>query len=773
MKRLDVVLWACVSFAELGVGRLSAVQAQARPTRPELLSVPSLPLPQQAESVELILEVAPDGHASVEACEGEGPACAVARDALQQARFAPAERDGEAIRSRIRFRYTFDEGSPAPEARPTQEEGAIAEGVQRPGTAELGVVARVEATRQTSPAGSTRISAEEARDQPGALGDPFRALGALPGFIPFQQGLPYFFIRGAPPQSTVHRYDGIPLPALFHVLALPAVVHPRMLGDLTVHRGVAPSRWGRRTGAVIDASAGVLGDGAVGEAELRLLDASGYASYADEDLQIAGAARLGYPGYFLGAIVDGGFASYADYQVRGSVAIGRGGQVRRVSRGPHDRLDLPAAGPLTGVFSNASTELTFHRGEVRLLHQRGEVELGAALRYGVDHAWYRSHASRENVRLEVGLGGARTWLTYRTENTTLRAGATWVGRSGDFTRTEAVPDRLLFHFPASVRRIHGAAHVEMEWRPTSSVQLDVGARGDLHFGVEGTEASADPRLRLTLRPDPHWDLTLAAGTAHAPVFFGLPVPGFSEVPVMRGLSKAWQSELGVRWAGEGLGGQLRGRVEVTAFLHRHEGLLSPSAIELSSGCDGPVACFLVAVASQRRDQWVAGAEALGRVQVGGYVHAQLSYSFTHVDADPLFAELEHTPSWAIQHAFSLLLGYDSRDGFTVGARGFLRSGAARNFYWTDPDISVPGLEDVQHDTEQLPWYGTMDVSVAYEWDAGWARLRVSAEWLNVTFPLGGEPAGFECAERGPPRGCTLLRADALYLPNAGLRATFE
>ena len=48
------------------------------------------------------------------------------------------------------------------------------------------------------------------RDMPGAFGDPFRAIEALPGVVPIVSGLPYFYVRGSPPSGTLYVYDDIP-----------------------------------------------------------------------------------------------------------------------------------------------------------------------------------------------------------------------------------------------------------------------------------------------------------------------------------------------------------------------------------------------------------------------------------------------------------------------------------------------------------------------------------------------------------------------------------
>ena len=50
--------------------------------------------------------------------------------------------------------------------------------------------------------------AEVLRQLPGAFGDPFRALDALPGVTPIVSGLPFFYVRGAPPANVGYFLGG-------------------------------------------------------------------------------------------------------------------------------------------------------------------------------------------------------------------------------------------------------------------------------------------------------------------------------------------------------------------------------------------------------------------------------------------------------------------------------------------------------------------------------------------------------------------------------------
>ena len=89
---------------------------------------------------------------------------------------------------------------------------------------------------------AARITRAESRQLPGALGDPFRAIEALPGVTPVASGLPYFFVRGAPPGNVGYFFDGIRLPLLFHVFFGPSVLHPSMIQKVDLYRGGYPAR---------------------------------------------------------------------------------------------------------------------------------------------------------------------------------------------------------------------------------------------------------------------------------------------------------------------------------------------------------------------------------------------------------------------------------------------------------------------------------------------------------------------------------------------------
>src|SRR5690349_20503214 len=72
------------------------------------------------------------------------------------------------------------------------------------------------------------ITRASARELPGSFGDPLRSVESEPGVTPIVSGLPYFFVRGAPPASVGYFIDGVDVPLLFHAYFGPSVIHPAL-----------------------------------------------------------------------------------------------------------------------------------------------------------------------------------------------------------------------------------------------------------------------------------------------------------------------------------------------------------------------------------------------------------------------------------------------------------------------------------------------------------------------------------------------------------------
>lgn len=145
---------------------------------------------------------------------------------------------------------------------------------------------------------TTAMPSAEAQEMPGAFGDPFRAIDIMPGVVPVVSGLPFFFVRGAPPGNTGYFPDGVRVPLVYHLAVGPSVVHPALIDHVDFYPGGYPARFGRFTGGIVDAETRGDAERTRFEGNLRLFDVGALA-----ETQVDGgngaalvAGRYGYPG---------------------------------------------------------------------------------------------------------------------------------------------------------------------------------------------------------------------------------------------------------------------------------------------------------------------------------------------------------------------------------------------------------------------------------------------------------------------------------------------
>lgn len=374
----------------------SVAEPRSGRTPPRLVVLPPLSVPPGTEVPEDALQVTVaidiEGRAVVEATVAEGELRASMDAVIAHARFVPATRDGVPVPARVSLRFAVEPSPAAPDATTADTTGPLAESnapssAARAAQTELteapayGAVAEVDRPQPTA----RKLQLEEMREVPGAFGDPFRVLDTLPGVVPIFSGLPYVYVRGAPPAGTGYYYDGIAVPALFHLALGPAVVHPRMIGDLDFYPAVAPARYGRHIGGLFAAQGkhgagagmGAPDDTIHGELEWRVIDLQAMLDVPSDDTRLTVAGRYGYPGLLLTLLQEGAVLDYWDYQMRLS---------QRLSS--RDRVVLTVFGSfdVAGDKNNPDDRLVlqFHRAETRLIRRIRSTEFGVALQGGYE-----------------------------------------------------------------------------------------------------------------------------------------------------------------------------------------------------------------------------------------------------------------------------------------------------------------------------------------------------------------------------------------------------
>jgi TonB family protein len=303
---------------------------EAAETPPVALVNTEVPYPSGATGeARVVLEIVVDVDGSVSQVRvlaGSEPFAKQARTAALKWRFDPARRGDLPVAARVlalvEFRQQVPETTEVDTATPAGSPPPQTSGGAAPGPLEVTVHG------QRRDLGQTTLSAAEVREVPGSLGDPFRAVETLPGVTPAASGIPYFFIRGAPPNNNGYFLDGVRVPLLFHVGAGPGVIHPALLDRIEFYPGAAPASFGGTAGAVVAAYSRDPAQLAHGEASVRLFDAGALleSPFSSGQGTALVAGRYGYPGPILSAVSDVEL-SYWDYQSRLTWRTSQHGQV--------------------------------------------------------------------------------------------------------------------------------------------------------------------------------------------------------------------------------------------------------------------------------------------------------------------------------------------------------------------------------------------------------------------------------------------------------------
>jgi hypothetical protein len=117
------------------------------------------------------------------------------------------------------------------------------------------------------------LSRAEVSQVPGTFGDPIRVIENLPGMAraPLLGGA--LLVRGANPADTGVYIDGVPIPILYHFLALTSVVNAEFLESIDFYPGGFGARYGRATAGIVDVKSRDLKlRGCRGTAKVDLID---------------------------------------------------------------------------------------------------------------------------------------------------------------------------------------------------------------------------------------------------------------------------------------------------------------------------------------------------------------------------------------------------------------------------------------------------------------------------------------------------------------------
>lgn len=397
--------------------------------------------------------------------------------------------------------------------------------------------------QRPEPSRSVGLSRQEVRELPGAFGDPFRAVEALPGVTPIVTGLPFFFIRGAPPGNAGYFLDGVRVPLLFHVGVGPSVVHPALIERVDLYPGGYPARFGRFTGGIVAGETAPPSLELHGEYNVRAFDAGALVEAPLDEGR--GAVLLGgrysFTALLLSLLSPEASLDYWDYQLRAGYDVT-----------PRDRLGVFAFGSYDYAAQDTATEqLTlfqtqFHRVDLRYDRVLPKGKLRTAFTLGRD-----ASTVQQNRDVQSSLVGARTELEhYVSDELLVRAGTDLLLEQYevDLGTTDLNPSaQRVAQLFASRSDVAVGVRGDMVVAVGPRLTIIPGLRVDL-FGQRGVSAwSLDPRLSTRAQITPRWALLSSFGVAHQAPSFVVPVPGLTPASLDRGLQRALQESFGIEW----------------------------------------------------------------------------------------------------------------------------------------------------------------------------------------------------------------------------------
>jgi hypothetical protein len=567
----------------------------------------------------------------------------------------------------------------------------------------------VTVTGEKQPPSVSSLTRGEVRQLPGAFGDPFRAIEILPGVTPIVSGLPFFYVRGAPPGNVGYFLDGVRVPYLFHAAAGPSVVHPGIVDHVDLYAGAYPAQFGRYAGAVVSAEATEPRSDWHGEANLRLVDAGALVEggFADGKGTALLGGRYSYTAGIFSLISPDITLDYRDYQARVSYDIT-----------PKDRVSLFAFGAYDFLSSTENDiETVLFGAEFYRVDGRYDMRLpkGGALRVAATWGYDQTRVADGRNTRDISFGGRLQLKQPLSDELTLRAGLDVMHDMYTSSTPLYVdpddPDTKDFNalFPPRTDAVVGA-WADLVWQPTPRFTVTPGVRVDAFYSNGAEALSADPRLAVVVNLHPHVRALHAIGMAHQPPSFLVPLPGLAVASLQGGLQRSVQASAGVE-----VDLPLSMTASVTAFDSVFLNMTDTFGVgSLSDDPEVP------------RSQGAAkGIEVYLRKslasRVGGFISYTFSRSTRTLDGQTFPAAFDRT------HVLHSALGFDMGRGWRSGARFSIYSGPPLQ------SSSDPAVLFDRSNPERDPVFYRLDFRVEKKWRLfGTAWLSVVLEMVNAT-----------------------------------------
>jgi TonB family protein len=739
---------------------------------PKALETPAPAYPEGASgdaTVVLELTVARDGSVrDAKVVSGEEPFASVALAAVQGFRFEPARRGGEPIAARVRFELRFHEPPPAP-AEPNAAPGGAAVATAPPPAPPSITEVIVRGVLPEAP--KRTFTRAEVREIPGTFGDPFRAIEVIPGVTPIITGVPYFFVRGAPPGNVGYYLDGVRVPLLFHFALGPSVIHPGLIERVDLYPGGYPARYGRFAGGIVAAETVAPKDELHGEVNVRIFDAGAMveAPIADGRGHVLAGGRYSYTGGILSLVAPEVTLTYWDYQLRADYALGPRDDISVFGFGAYDLFTVDDE---FAAESGVGTQ--FHRVDLRWDRKLGDAtKLRTAVALGFDKSGNVQNEDDLLVAKDYMLQG-RLELEHRASPTALvRAGLDVTADEYRFALVEPVGsegslERTIDFAPRTDVAV--GVRGDVVWEAERGVTVTPGLRLDLYTSGGAYALGIDPRIAARFDVSRAISLENTFGIVHQPPSFVVPIPGFTVNPLDGGLQQAFQSSAGVEWR---LGD------EWTSTLT----LFHNAFIDITDYLS--LARFEEVQVEEEEDLFrrslgqAYGLELMIRRPLtrrfGGYLAYTLMRSQRMVETVNDVASFDRT------HVLHVAGAYDLGRRWRMGARLTFYTGVPASYAYGDfsepapigPEGAPPAppqrIAEIPETSARAPAFFRVDLRVEKRWPVGTKGAWVAfvMEVLNST--LSRETLDYTCFESGR---CEGSKIGPVTVPSIGLEAAF-
>ena len=766
---------------------------------PTALSTPlEYPPGAQGEAsvaLELTLSVTGDVTGAT-VIEGAEPFSARALEAVKGWKFQPATRDGKAVASKIRYLVRFvppreiaePEAEPEPTSAPDTPTSGKPTKAKPPAPEPYEIVVLGERAPIRHELARTEISR-----MPGAFGDAFRAIEALPGVVPIVSGLPYFYVRGAPPGNVGYFFDGIPVPFLYHFAAGPSLFHPAFIDRVDLYPGAYPVRYGRFAGAIVAGEMAPPGYRWRGEWNVRLIDSGAMveAPFADGRGSAMVGGRFSYTGLVISLVAPDVSVGYWDYQARVRYDLSPKDSVEVFGFGSGDYstfMDESTVLDENGRFRTERRKTTlvdigFHRLDLRWDHRLEQGNWRNALMVGRDRSGFadgqvnvydymvglRSEYWKQlgkAVKLRAGADLLFESLKQEFTDSSLKDGDDPSGSNdpGALPPGGMLPDQMMppvtppmtlpddenrdrsredaerLGFNASRKDFSLGMYADLVWDVAPRLQITPGLRADLFVSGERAVVGVDPRITAEYTLSKKLKVVHGLALVHqAPSFIG-PIPGFKP-SLQGGLQKAVQHSAGVNYElPAGFSGSLA--LFQSAFFNMTD-LISLLQLEQTANRGGQT--------DDGRDfnEFRTGGHAYGLElmlrrslsrKLGGFISYTLSRSLR-------FARRVSGPATTDRtHVLNVAASYDLGKNWRLGSR---------LLFYTGIPAEVAYIEAARHPPRTPPFW-RLDFKIEKRWyikrPNRWWGLNL--EVLNTTLnkeQLTGSCNAFQCKyeEIGP------------------------